>query len=87
MSAVWILESASITVSGILASSPVPAQTAVVQGMRLRAVPSVSIMDLHTDCSVPDPCSQVVVATGVCILIPETCASLLDPDLCAPRET
>ena len=34
MSAVWILESASITVSGILASSPVPAQTAVVQGMR-----------------------------------------------------
>ena len=46
MSAVWILESASITVRGILASSPVPAQTAVVQGMRLRAVPSVSIMDL-----------------------------------------
>ena len=46
MSAVWILESASITVSGILASSPVPAQTAVVQGMSLGAVPSVSIMDL-----------------------------------------
>ena len=46
MSAVWILESASITVSGILTSSPVLAQTAVVQGMRIRAVPSVSIMDL-----------------------------------------
>ena len=34
MSAVWILEYASISVSVILASSPVPAQTAVVQGMR-----------------------------------------------------
>ena len=95
--ATWILDVSCLDsriyvycVRGMLASIPAPAQTAVVQGMRPRAVPSVSIMDLWARPTVGfliDPCSQVVVSTGVGTLIPETCASLLDPNLCAPGET
>ena len=67
MPAVWILDVSCLDSricvyyrSWNLGIQPSPCTDCRCSGNEAKAVPNVSIMDLHTDCSVPDPCSQVV---------------------------